>query len=258
MTTPYFLATFASASVLGPGIDSANLKNRWSSTWQKYCDRNISCVAMIFAPALRRLLDQPDLVLQVHVRVGHAGHLRQADVHDAVLRLAVVLAHRGVGIAGEDAAGHSAVGPGRGRPNPNSTHRPHAIGPTVWYDGSSLQDQELKRMASHTLAPFPPELLAAKKQIREQARAYGLDFYPTIFEMCDYEQMNQIAAYGGFPQRYPHWRFGMEYEQLRKTAPLRAPDAFTRWSSTTTPATPTCRLQSAGRPEAGHGARLWS
>jgi stage V sporulation protein R len=48
------------------------------------------------------------------------------------------------------------------------------------------------------------------------ARAYGLDFFPVIFEMCDYEQMNQIAAYGGFPQRYPHWRFGMEYERLRK------------------------------------------
>ncbi len=30
--------------------------------------------------------------------------------------------------------------------------------------------------------------------------------------MCDYEQMNQIAAYGGFPQRYPHGRFGPEYE----------------------------------------------
>jgi stage V sporulation protein R len=71
-------------------------------------------------------------------------------------------------------------------------------------------------MASHTLAPFPPELLAAKKQIREQAKSYGLDFFPVIFEMCDYEQMNQIAAYGGFPQRYPHWRFGMEYERLRK------------------------------------------
>src|SRR5207237_9942077 len=39
---------------------------------------------------------------------------------------------------------------------------------------------------------------------------------PVIFEMCDWEQMNQIAAYGGFPQRYPHWRFGMEYEKLRK------------------------------------------
>jgi stage V sporulation protein R len=71
-------------------------------------------------------------------------------------------------------------------------------------------------MSSHTLAPFPEELLAAKKRIREQARSYGLDFFPVIFEMCDYEQMNQIAAYGGFPQRYPHWRFGMEYEKLRK------------------------------------------
>ena len=69
-------------------------------------------------------------------------------------------------------------------------------------------------MASHTLAPFPPELLAAKKEIREQARSYGLDFFDVIFEMCDYEQMNQIAAYGGFPQRYPHWRFGSEYEGL--------------------------------------------
>src|SRR5438105_4496024 len=71
-------------------------------------------------------------------------------------------------------------------------------------------------MASHTLAPFPEELLAAKKQIRERARSYGLDFFPVIFEMCDYEQMNQIAAYGGFPQRYPHWRFGAEYEGIRK------------------------------------------
>src|ERR1700726_4399580 len=71
-------------------------------------------------------------------------------------------------------------------------------------------------MPNHTLAPFPDELLAAKKQIREQARSYGLDFFPVIFEMCDYEQMNQLAAYGGVPQRYPHWRFGMEYERLRK------------------------------------------
>src|ERR1700733_2808851 len=71
-------------------------------------------------------------------------------------------------------------------------------------------------MASHTLAPFPDELLAAKKQIREQAHSYGLDFFNVIFEMCDYEQINQIAAYGGFPQRYPHWRFGSEYEGLRK------------------------------------------
>ncbi len=28
--------------------------------------------------------------------------------------------------------------------------------------------------------------------------------------------MNMLAAYGGFPTRYPHWRFGMDYEQLDK------------------------------------------
>ena len=29
--------------------------------------------------------------------------------------------------------------------------------------------------------------------------------------------MNEIAAYGGFPTRYPHWRWGMEYERLSKS-----------------------------------------
>ena len=28
--------------------------------------------------------------------------------------------------------------------------------------------------------------------------------------------MNRIAAYGGFPVRYPSWRFGMDYERLDK------------------------------------------
>ncbi|RMF56359.1 MAG: SpoVR family protein, partial [Calditrichaeota bacterium] len=37
-----------------------------------------------------------------------------------------------------------------------------------------------------------------------------------IFEMVDYDTMSQLAAYGGFPIRYPHWRFGMEYDQLSK------------------------------------------
>src|SRR6185437_5505767 len=27
---------------------------------------------------------------------------------------------------------------------------------------------------------------------------------------------SEIAALGGFPTRYPHWRFGMEYQQLAK------------------------------------------
>src|SRR5271154_5037176 len=71
-------------------------------------------------------------------------------------------------------------------------------------------------MPSTTIGPFPAELLAAKKQIRERASAYGLDFFPVIFEMCDYEQMNQLAAYGGFPPGDPHLPFGAEYESIRK------------------------------------------
>lgn len=46
---------------------------------------------------------------------------------------------------------------------------------------------------------------------------YGLDFFPVSYEVLSYDQMNEVAAYGGFPTRYPHWRFGMEYEQLAKS-----------------------------------------
>ncbi|HZZ27220.1 MAG TPA: SpoVR family protein [Pirellulales bacterium] len=64
--------------------------------------------------------------------------------------------------------------------------------------------------------PLPSYLADIQRQMEEYARGYGLDFYPTIFEVVDYDQLNEIASYGGFPTRYPHWRFGMEYEQLSK------------------------------------------
>lgn len=61
-----------------------------------------------------------------------------------------------------------------------------------------------------------PELSAVQEEVEAYARGYGLDFYPTIFELIDADQLNAIAARGGFPTRYPHWRFGMEYEQLAR------------------------------------------
>ncbi len=54
------------------------------------------------------------------------------------------------------------------------------------------------------------------EEIKELARGYGLDFFDIVFEVVDYAQMNEVAAYGGFPSRYPHWSFGMQYEQLTK------------------------------------------
>lgn len=62
-----------------------------------------------------------------------------------------------------------------------------------------------------------PELRDIRDEIDTHARAFGLDYFETIFEVIDYDRLNEIAAYGGFPTRYPHWRFGMEYEQLSKS-----------------------------------------
>jgi stage V sporulation protein R len=62
-----------------------------------------------------------------------------------------------------------------------------------------------------------PELYEIATSLAEKAREAGLDFFDTIFELVDYKQLNEIAAYGGFPTRYPHWRFGMDYERLSKS-----------------------------------------
>src|ERR1700691_2806857 len=64
---------------------------------------------------------------------------------------------------------------------------------------------------------LPAYLRAEQSKIEKLAAAAGLDFFPTVFEILTYDQMNEIAAYGGFPNRYPHWRFGMEYERLAKS-----------------------------------------
>ena len=62
-----------------------------------------------------------------------------------------------------------------------------------------------------------PELAECRDEARDLAASYGLDFFDVIFELVDHDELNMIAAYGGFPTRYPHWRFGMEYEQLTKS-----------------------------------------
>jgi stage V sporulation protein R len=67
------------------------------------------------------------------------------------------------------------------------------------------------------MANLTAELERERVKIEKAARAVGLDFFDTIFELVTYDQLNQIASYGGFPVRYPHWRFGMEYESLSKS-----------------------------------------
>ncbi len=62
-----------------------------------------------------------------------------------------------------------------------------------------------------------PELVRCAQEAHDAALAFGLDFPEVVFELVDPDEMNMIAAYGGFPVRYPHWRFGMEYRRLQKS-----------------------------------------
>ncbi|MEZ6139305.1 MAG: SpoVR family protein [Zavarzinella sp.] len=64
---------------------------------------------------------------------------------------------------------------------------------------------------------LPSHLRLLKDEIEGYARDYGLDFFDTIFEVVDSDDLNEIAAYGGFPTRYPHWSFGMAYQELQKS-----------------------------------------
>lgn len=67
------------------------------------------------------------------------------------------------------------------------------------------------------MTSLPEELAVLKKEIEGYARGFGLDFFDVIFEVLDWKQLNEVASYGGFPNRYPHWRFGMDYEELSKS-----------------------------------------
>jgi stage V sporulation protein R len=64
---------------------------------------------------------------------------------------------------------------------------------------------------------LPADLERIRQEIEGFAREYELDFYETIFEILDFKQLNEVASFMGFPNRFPHWRFGMEYERLSKS-----------------------------------------
>ncbi len=71
-------------------------------------------------------------------------------------------------------------------------------------------------MTISTQRPLPENIQEIQREMRKHAKGYGLDFFDTIFEMVDYEEMSMMAAYTGFPTRYPHWRFGAQFDELMK------------------------------------------
>jgi stage V sporulation protein R len=71
-------------------------------------------------------------------------------------------------------------------------------------------------IARRTNTDLTPDLRAHMDAIKAKAIEYGLDFHEVVFEVLDFRTMNMIASQGGFPTRYPHWRWGMEYEKLSR------------------------------------------
>mgnify|MGYP003519375317 CR=1 FL=1 len=61
------------------------------------------------------------------------------------------------------------------------------------------------------------ELAHWVERLRERAEAEGLSFPPVAFQEVGPEEMAMLAAYGGFPRRYPHWRWGSAYLHYRET-----------------------------------------
>lgn len=71
-------------------------------------------------------------------------------------------------------------------------------------------------MSVTSYRPLPAEIRAIQDEMEGIAASYGLDFFETIFEFLDYEELSMFAAYSGFPTRYPHWRFGAQFDELMK------------------------------------------
>ncbi|WP_276247175.1 MULTISPECIES: SpoVR family protein [unclassified Haladaptatus] len=58
------------------------------------------------------------------------------------------------------------------------------------------------------------------------ARKLGLEPYQVNYWIVDYDEMNALIAYDGFQTRYPHWRWGMKYEQQKKQTQFLGGKAF--------------------------------
>lgn len=60
------------------------------------------------------------------------------------------------------------------------------------------------------------ELEKLRAEARRLVESVGLDPWPVIFGIVDHDQLNEYSAYDGFPERFPHWSFGMSYDYFRK------------------------------------------
>jgi stage V sporulation protein R len=70
------------------------------------------------------------------------------------------------------------------------------------------------------------DLAEPVREARNLAEKLGLEPYPVNYWVVDYDEMNELIAYGGFQSRYPHWRWGMQYDRQQKQGQYGGGKAF--------------------------------
>ncbi len=63
-------------------------------------------------------------------------------------------------------------------------------------------------------------------EARNLAQKLGLEPYPVNYWIVNQDEMNELIAYGGFHTRYPHWRWGMQYDRQQKQSQFGMGKAF--------------------------------
>jgi stage V sporulation protein R len=81
-----------------------------------------------------------------------------------------------------------------------------------------MSDMEMHREAER--------LEEAVDEAANLAEKLGLEPFPVNYWIVDYDDMNELIAYGGFQQRYPHWRWGMQYDRQQKQGQFLGGKAF--------------------------------
>ena len=63
-------------------------------------------------------------------------------------------------------------------------------------------------------------------EARALALKLGLEPFDVNYWIVDHDEMSALIAYGGFQERYPHWRWGMAYDRQRKQRQYQGGKAF--------------------------------
>jgi stage V sporulation protein R len=79
---------------------------------------------------------------------------------------------------------------------------------------------------NHHAQRIAADLEEPVRKANELARKLGLEPYPVNYWIVDNDEMNELIAYDGFQERYPHWRWGMKFDRQQKTNQFLGGKAF--------------------------------